>query len=148
MIPMRDSVVLVEQFRLPALLAGAAPWQIEMPAGLIDAGEKPEAVAMREMREETGLALIGDPIPIQRYLPSPGDCDESVFLFCVRVDAGAAGGVHGLPEEGEDIRTQSKPWPRSKPCSTPARSRTATPWSPSTGSCATASVCAAYGCLA
>lgn len=103
--PARDSVVLVEQFRLPALLAAAAPWQIEIPAGLIDAGEEPEAVAERELREETGLAIIGDPIPMQRYLPSPGDSDESVFLFCVRVDARAAGGVHGLPEEGEDIRT-------------------------------------------
>ena len=106
--PVRDSVLLIEQFRLPALLAAAAPWQIEIPAGLVDPGEKPEAVAGREMREETGLAFIGDPIPIQRYLPSPGDSDESVFLFCVRVDAGAAGGVHGLPEEGEDIRTTVK----------------------------------------
>jgi ADP-ribose pyrophosphatase len=106
--PLRDSVVLVEQFRLPALLAAATPWQTEIPAGLIDAGEKPEAVAGRELIEETGLAFTGDPIPIQRYLPSPGDSDESVFLFCVRVDASTAGGVHGLAEEGEDIRTTVK----------------------------------------
>jgi ADP-ribose pyrophosphatase len=103
--PLLDSVVLVEQLRLPALLAGASPWQIEVPAGLVDAEELPEAVARREMREETGLALIGDPIPIQRYLPSPGGSDESVFLFCARVDASRAGGVHGRPDEGEDIRT-------------------------------------------
>ena len=103
--PLRDSVVLVEQLRLPAMLANAAPWQVEIPAGLVDAGEQPETVAAREMREETGLALIGDPIPIQRYLPSPGDSDESVYLYCARVDASLAGGVHGVPEEGEDIRT-------------------------------------------
>jgi ADP-ribose pyrophosphatase len=102
---LRDSVVLVEQLRLPAMLASAAPWQVEIPAGLVDAGEQPETVARREMREETGLALIGDPLPIQRYLPSPGDSDESVFLYCARVDASLAGGVHGVPEEGEDIRT-------------------------------------------
>lgn len=106
--PRRDSVVLVEQFRLPALLAGAAPWQIEVPAGLIDAGEQPEAVAAREMQEETGLGLVGAPIPIQRYLPSCGDSDQAVFLFCARVDASLAGGVHGLREEGEDIRTVVK----------------------------------------
>ncbi len=35
--PDRDTVVLVEQFRLPALLAGAAPWQTETAAGLVDA---------------------------------------------------------------------------------------------------------------
>ena len=106
--PVRDSVVLVEQLRLPALLAAASPWQIEVPAGLVDPGEQPAAVAAREMREETGLALIGDPIPIQRYLPSPGGSDESVFLFCAHVDASLAGGIHGRPDEGEDIRTTVK----------------------------------------
>jgi ADP-ribose pyrophosphatase len=106
--PLLDSVVLVEQLRMPAWLAAASPWQIEVPAGLVDPGEAPVAVAAREMRKETGLALIGDPIPIQRYLPSPGGSDESVFLFCARVDASLAGGVHGRPEEGEDIRTTVK----------------------------------------
>ncbi|HJY47508.1 MAG TPA: NUDIX domain-containing protein, partial [Stellaceae bacterium] len=70
--PDRESVVLVEQFRLPALLAGSTPWQLEAAAGLIGSGETPAAVAIRETQEETGLALIGDPVPIQRYLPSAG----------------------------------------------------------------------------
>ena len=106
--PDRESVVLVEQFRLPALLAGGSPWQLETAAGLIDSGEMPAAVAIRETQEETGLALIGEPISIQRYLPSTGGSDESVFLFCGRVDATAAGGVHGLAEEHEDIRVVVK----------------------------------------
>jgi ADP-ribose diphosphatase len=106
--PDRDNVVLIEQFRLPALLAGALPWQIEVVAGLVDADETPETVAIRETREETGLALQGKLIPIQRYLPSCGASDESVFLFCACVDSSAAGGVHGVPEEGEDIRVVVK----------------------------------------
>ena len=106
--PDRDNVVLIEQFRLPALLAGALPWQIEVAAGLVDADETPETVAIRETREETGLALQGKLIPIQRYLPSCGASDESVFLFCACVDSSAAGGVHGVPEEGEDIRVVVK----------------------------------------
>ena len=106
--PDRDSVVLVEQFRLPALLAGHPPWQIEVAAGLIDTEETPEAVAIRETREETGLALLGEPIVIQRYLPSVGGSDESVVLFCGRVDSTSAAGVHGLPEEHEDIRVVVK----------------------------------------
>jgi ADP-ribose diphosphatase len=100
--------VLVEQFRLPALLAGSTPWQLETAAGFVDSGETPPAVAIRETQEETGLALIGEPIPIQRYLPSSGGSDESVFLFCGRIDATAAGGVHGLVEEHEDIRVVVK----------------------------------------
>jgi ADP-ribose pyrophosphatase len=106
--PDRDAVVLVEQLRLPALLAGASPWQIEVVAGLVDAGEPPELVAVRETREEAGLALGGELVPIQRYLPSPGASDESVLLFCARVDATAAAGVHGLAQEGEDIRVVVK----------------------------------------
>jgi len=106
--PDRESVVLVEQFRLPALLAGSSPWQLETAAGLVDSGETPAAVAIRETQEETGLALIGEPIPIQRYLPSSGGSDECVLLFCGRVDATAAGGVHGLAEEHEDIRVVVK----------------------------------------
>ena len=106
--PDRDAVVLVEQFRLPALLAGRSPWQLEVAAGLIDTDETPQAVAARETHEETGLALIGEPILIQRYLPSSGNSDEGVVLFCGRVDSTAAAGVHGLPEEHEDIRVVVK----------------------------------------
>lgn len=102
--PDHDRVVLIEQFRLPALLAGRSPWQLEAAAGLIDTDETPQAVAVRETHEETGLAVIGEPIPIQHYLSSAGNSDEGIFLFCGRVDSTAAAGVHGLPEEHEDIR--------------------------------------------
>ena len=108
--PDRDAVVLVEQLRLGALFAGASPWQIEVAAGLADAGEPPAAVAIREVREETGLLPAGALIPIQRYLPSPGVSDERVLLYCARVDSTAAGGLHGLPDEGEDIQVVVKPF--------------------------------------
>jgi len=103
--PDGELVVLVEQFRLPPILAGFSPWQVEVVAGLVDhAGEADGDVARRETVEEANLSVIGELVPIQRYLPSPGDTDESVMLFCGRVDANAAGGVYGLPEEHEDIR--------------------------------------------
>ncbi|HEV2303572.1 MAG TPA: NUDIX domain-containing protein [Stellaceae bacterium] len=110
--PARDCVVLVEQFRLPGLLAGRSPWQIEAVAGLIDGdGESAEEVALRETQEEAGLAPLGGLIPIQRYLPSVGASDECVHLFCGRVDAADAGGVHGLADEHEDIRVVVKSMP-------------------------------------
>src|SRR6266702_4515417 len=106
--PDRDSVVLVEQFRLPPLYARLSPWQIEPVAGLVDEGESYEDVARRETREEAGIEPLGELIPIQRYMPSPGDSDESVMLFCGRSDARGAAGIHGLAEENEDIRVVVK----------------------------------------
>jgi ADP-ribose pyrophosphatase len=103
--PDRESVVLIEQFRLPALMGGCSPWQIEAVAGLVDhAAETTDAVAIREAKEEADIELIGAPLLIQRYLPSCGGSDECVSLYCGRVDARAAGGVHGLASEGEDTR--------------------------------------------
>jgi ADP-ribose pyrophosphatase len=102
--PQRDAVVLVEQFRLPAHLAGYASWQIEVVAGILEPDEAPEALVCREAREEAGLEIIGEPIPIHRFMPSPGGSTESVALFCARVDAANAGGIFGLADEHEDIR--------------------------------------------
>lgn len=107
--PERDSVVLIEQFRLAALCGGRSPWQVETVAGLVDnAGETPEEVARREVREETGLELLGPLLPIQTMLPATGSYDEAVSLFCGRIDARQAGGIHGLAEEHEDIRVLVK----------------------------------------
>ena len=100
--PIRDEVVLIEQFRVGAYAAGKAPWLVEVVAGIIDPGETPEEVVRREAREEANLE-IGALEPIADYLSSPGGASESVVLFCGRVDTAKAGGVHGHPEEGEDI---------------------------------------------
>jgi ADP-ribose pyrophosphatase len=102
-------VVLVEQARLPAALAGLAPVQVEIVAGLVEPGETPEAVARREVREETGLDLIGRPRKITHMVTTPGHSTETVHLFCGRVDAGRAGGVHGLAAEHEDLRVLALP---------------------------------------
>ena len=106
--PERDAVVLVEQFRLPPLYCGMSPWQIEVVAGLVEPGEAYDAVARRESREEANLEPLGDLVPIQRYMPTPGASDESVMLFCGRVDSRHAGGVYGLAAEHEDIRVAVK----------------------------------------
>lgn len=101
--PVRDEVVLIEQFRIGPFAAGWHPWLLEGVAGIIEDGESPEEVARRETLEEAGCEVT-DLVPMMRYLSSPGACTETVDLFCGRVDAGRAGGVHGLDEEGEDIR--------------------------------------------
>jgi ADP-ribose pyrophosphatase len=106
--PQRDVVVLIEQFRVGALDKSANPWLLELVAGLIDKDEEPEEVARREAQEEAGLNL-SSLWPITQYYPSPGGSDERVHLFIGRCDSEGAGGVHGLVEEGEDIRVHV--WP-------------------------------------
>src|SRR5690606_7081382 len=64
---------------------------------------QPEEVAHREAQEEAGLGLQAL-WPISQYFPSPGGSDERVHLYVGRCDSVGAGGVHGLAEEGEDIR--------------------------------------------
>lgn len=106
--PERDSVVLIEQFRIAALYAGRSPWLIEAVAGLIDTDETPEQVARREAKEEANLDPQGPLMPIQTFLPASGSFDEAVHLFCGRVDSRDAGGVYGLAAEQEDIRVVVK----------------------------------------
>lgn len=106
--PVRDVVVLVEQFRIGAYAAECDPWLIEIIAGIIDAGETAEAVARREAVEEAGLD-IGEMVKVADYLASPGGTSETVTLYCGRVDASNAGGIHGLAAEGEDIRVTTMP---------------------------------------
>ena len=106
--PQRDSVVLIEQFRVGAMEKSANPWLLELVAGLIDKDEQPEDVAHREAEEEANLKL-GALWPITQYYPSPGGSNERVFLYLGRCDSEGAGGIYGLPEEGEDIRVHV--WP-------------------------------------
>ena len=111
--PWSDSVVLMEQFRLPALAAGVDPVMVEVPAGLCEAGERAEETIAREMREEIGLdadraELIGD------FLLTPGGCDERCTLYVGRVRAPVAApdgtvGLAGLAAEQEDIRVRVLP---------------------------------------
>lgn len=101
--PVLNKIVLIEQFRIGTLNKTEHPWLLELIAGIIDAHETPESVAIRETQEEAGLAVL-DLTPICEYWVSPGASTETVALFCARVDASHAGGTYGLPEEGEDIQ--------------------------------------------
>jgi ADP-ribose pyrophosphatase len=107
--PERDAVVLIEQFRIGAWAAAKPCWLTEIVAGVIDDGESADDVARREMEEETGCPVTALE-PIGSYLSSPGGTSESVALFVGRVDSRKAGGIHGLPDENEDIKVLARPW--------------------------------------
>lgn len=102
----RRTVVLVEQFKAPTLIARRRDdpattdgWLVEPLAGMIDTGEAPEAAAIRETLEETGYR-IREPELIGRFFVSPGGTSERVFLYFAEVgDADRVGMGGGIDDE-------------------------------------------------
>lgn len=75
-------LILIRQERIPIR---ATIW--EVPAGQVDdKGEEIAAVALRELREETGFELAegGNLIPLGDYFTSPGFTDERGYFFLAR----------------------------------------------------------------
>lgn len=85
-------VLGVEQPR-PAILRRT--WEI--PAGLIDTGETPEAAARRELAEEA--QLTGKLELLTAFYSSPGFTDEKIHLFL----AHRLSPAEGSPEDDEDL---------------------------------------------
>lgn len=103
--PVRDRVMVIEQFRLiPALRHDPQPWLLEPIAGRVDAGESVEDAARREALEEANLK-VGQLFPAVHHYPSPGTLAEYLYLFIGIADLpDGIAGVHGLAGETEDIR--------------------------------------------
>jgi nudix-type nucleoside diphosphatase (YffH/AdpP family) len=110
----RECLVLVEQFKVPALLgrcrddpATSDGWIIETVAGMVESNETPEASARRETLEETGYR-IGRLQPIGRFFCSPGGTSERIFLYFAEVsDRDRIAGGGGIDDE--DIRVLHLP---------------------------------------
>ena len=103
-------LVLIRQERIPVR---AEIW--EVPGGQIDEKGEPTAdsiaaVALRELREETGFELAegGSLIPLGDYFTSPGFTDERGYFFLARsVRECAAGHCHDETESILDCRAFS-----------------------------------------
>ncbi|AST92332.1 ADP-ribose pyrophosphatase [Sutcliffiella cohnii] len=71
----KGKIVMVRQYRkaMDRIL-------VEIPAGKLENGEKPEVTAIRELQEETGYTCDGV-TPLISFYTSPGFADELVHLF-------------------------------------------------------------------
>ena len=108
--PVADTVVMVEQFRVGKIPhEPQQPWMVELVAGYLEGDERPEDVARRECLEEAGC-VIDRLYPIRSYYVTPGVSSEMMHLFWAPVDSRSVHGIHGLPNEGEDIRVHVWPW--------------------------------------
>ncbi len=108
--PVRDSVLLIEQFRPPVfLIDDPAPWVWEPVAGMIDPGETPEQAAHREAMEEAGIALTRLDYAGGAY-SSTGSSTEFVHLYVALCDLSSPVENGGVATEGEDIRCAVLPY--------------------------------------
>jgi len=71
----RKRILLVRQYRLPA-----EQYLWELPAGKLDAGEKPLQAAKRELAEETGYKARTWK-KLVSFFPSPGYVGEKMTIF-------------------------------------------------------------------
>jgi ADP-ribose pyrophosphatase len=104
------SVLAVEQFSLPALIARRRDnpttsdgWITELVAGMIDEGESATQAVMRETFEETGYR-IENPKPIGTYFSSPGGLVRALLSLLRARERGAARGQGGGLAGEEDIK--------------------------------------------
>lgn len=103
--PVRDEIVLGNEFRPGAYIGGDYPFRDQLIAGALDPGESPLDAAVREMREECGLVLR-DPCLIHPgvYVSSGGTSEKIALVFGTVDTKGADGAIHGSDAQ-EDVRT-------------------------------------------
>ena len=69
------TVALVRQYRHPAVR-----YLLEVPAGTLAKGERPEIGAARELKEELGLVAAGLE-KLSEFFVSPGFCEEKMWVY-------------------------------------------------------------------
>jgi ADP-ribose pyrophosphatase len=94
-----DRVCLVRQYR-----HGVEDFLWEIPAGKLDAGEAPEACAVRELAEETGVKAR-QWTSLGLYIPAPGFFTEVIHMYLARdLDIGPP-----APDVDEELELQWLP---------------------------------------
>ncbi len=106
--PRRSVVTLVKQFRAGGYLSDGALATIEVCAGMLD-GDPPEVCAMREAREETGIAIAEPRRAFDAYT-SPGGVTEKIACFVAAYGEGDRAGPGGGVDQDEHIEVIEVPF--------------------------------------
>jgi ADP-ribose pyrophosphatase len=69
------TVALVRQYRHPTVR-----YLLELPAGKLDPGERPDETAARELEEELGV-VAGRLEQLSEFYTTPGFCEEKLWVF-------------------------------------------------------------------
>jgi nudix-type nucleoside diphosphatase (YffH/AdpP family) len=107
----KQTIILTEQFRLPAYLNGTPSGMLlEVPAGLLDGDEDPADTIKREITEETGYD-VSDVQKVYEAYTSVGSLTELIHLFVAEYkEHHKTGEGGGLQEEGEHIKVIEIPF--------------------------------------
>ncbi|MBD9491398.1 NUDIX domain-containing protein [Ensifer sp. ENS11] len=106
--PISDMVVLVRQFRPPAMVNGSDPFLLEVCAGVLE-GDAPETCARKEALEEAGVVVNDLRFVVSAY-GLPAAVTEVLSLFIGTYDDSVRRSGGGLPDEGEDIEVIELPF--------------------------------------
>lgn len=96
-----EKIVMVKQYR-----HAIAKTTIELPGGVIDANETPEAAAIREVQEETGY-LVKDIQFLYKTAPNPATNNNEAFFFLARAGSQITA-QHFDPFEDMDVVQYTK----------------------------------------
>ncbi|MBF0145996.1 MAG: NUDIX domain-containing protein [Magnetococcales bacterium] len=109
--PERDCVGLVRQFRIGAHLRENRGWVLELAAGSCQGQADVQAVALKEVREETGWtpSVLEH---VNTFYISPSGTTERIHLFLGIFDSRIPPSASGVLEEEEDIQTVTIPFPQ------------------------------------
>lgn len=94
--PSGKEIILQKQYRPPIGMV-----TVEVPAGLVDAGESAEQAAVRELREETGY--VGVPTETSPVMYNdPGFCNTNLRMVHMSVDMSLAENQNPKPQLEDD----------------------------------------------